>query len=56
MKKKMWNLITKWKCCKLSKYVEMMLFGVVFIEKNIKPKKNSAFENLLPHMLTTEAL
>jgi hypothetical protein len=34
-----------------------MLFGVVFIEKNAKnKKKHGAFENLLPHISTTEAL
>jgi len=34
-----------------------MLFGVVFIKKNAKnKKKHSAFENLLPHISTTEAL
>ena len=34
-----------------------MLFGVVFMEKNVKyKKKRSAFENLLPHISITEAL
>jgi len=34
-----------------------MLFGVVLIKKNAKNKKKcSAFENLLPHISTTEAL
>jgi len=34
-----------------------MLFGVVFIKKNAKNKKKcNAFENLLPHISTTEAL
>jgi len=40
-----------------SKCGEIMLFGVVFIEKNIKnKKKHGTFENLLPHILTMEAL
>jgi len=35
-----------------------MLFGVVFIEKNAKKtkKKCGTFENLLPHISTTEVL
>jgi len=34
-----------------------MLFGVVFIKKNAKnKKKHGTFENLLPHISTTEAL
>jgi hypothetical protein len=35
-----------------------MLVGVVFIEKNAKKKKKKcgAFENILPHISTMEAL
>jgi len=33
-----------------------MLFGVVFIKKNAKKKKCSAFENLFPHISTMELL
>jgi len=41
----------------LSKCVEIMLFGVVSIEKKTKNKKKcGTFENLLPHISTTEAL
>jgi hypothetical protein len=33
-----------------------MVFGVVFMEKNAKKKKQDTFENLLLHISITEAL
>jgi hypothetical protein len=56
-----WAIFPRYKNCSpfsyLSNCVEIMLFGVVFMEKNAKnKKKRGAFENLSPHISTMEAL
>ena len=56
-----WSNFPRYKSCSplsyLSKCVETMLFGIVFMEKNAKNKKKAGSEkNLLPHISTTGAL
>ena len=55
-----WSFFPRYNTCSpffyLSKCVEIIWFGFVFIEKNAKnKKKRGAFQNLLPHISTTGA-
>ena len=55
-----WSFFPRYNNCSpffyLSKCVEIMWFGFVFIEKNAKnKKKRGAFQYLLPHISTTGA-
>ena len=56
-----WSFFPRYNNCspfsQLYKYVEIILFGLVFMEKNTKnKKKRGTFHNLLPHISTLGAL